>query len=249
MVRCCHTACCSLKGNVGQPSTAHVWVPHRKAAQGQAQVLPSQLCLEHCDPCHLLVWVPSHPLHEHRARADWGEGIQHSGLLWLSLSLWQNTGLYFRIMGGISSCGWYENPESGSLVGSAADTWRSYTWVAESINSHIACDIQESKCLTPQRPRWARSKWWRPPLQSLCLYFLQRKFCFLQPFFSFLFFFLLSTISGRRPIILKQSFSPGCGRLSFAVAARCPPRNSESVFAQRPPLQPPGYHNPATSIL
>lgn len=133
----------------------------------------------------------------------------------------------------------------GVWVGRAVDTWRGCTCVAERISSPVPLDIQN---VSPHRDPGGQGGGEEDDPSSHCAFTSCNEN---SAFHNLLFFsFFFSTMSGRRPIILRQSFLPGCGGFTFAVAARCPPRHSESVlFAQRPPLQPPGYLSPATSLL
>lgn len=119
--------------------------------------------------------------------------------------------------------------ESGWAEGRTADNWRGCTWVAESISSLVPYDIQESKSY-PKRGGQGGDE--EGHLSSHCAFTsCSGSFAFFSLSSLFFLFFLLSTMSAKRPIILRQSFSPGCGGLTFALATRCPSRHCLSLFS------------------
>lgn len=175
-----------------------------------------------CDSHHSLCKITEKGLTEGR----WHSTVRHSSF---PQTCWQNIRLYFRIMGKRfllwllwESWEW----ECGRALGRAADTWRGCTWVAGSL-AHLSHVLFESQNVEETLAGKEEVKKATPPVTVPLLPAVQVLFSTAFLLFSFfLSFFLLPTMNGKRPTTQRQKISPGCGGLTFAVAARCPPRHS-----------------------
>lgn len=187
-----------------------VWGSPRKDAWLQAQVLPSQSCLVNYDPCHLLVWVTlcPHAASGAQSRSFVNERRRyttawHSGF---SPACWQNIRLYFKITGKcfLSWLLWDSwKRESGWVAGKITKTWSDCPWVAESISSLIAYDVQESKRLRAHKDSGGQGGGKKGHPSDYCDHTPHNAS---SAFYNLSSLFLFVPMSSKSPIILRERF-------------------------------------------
>lgn len=138
------------------------------------------------------------------------------------------SGFVSELWAGVSSCGCYKNPESGSLGGQWGELQTPEVvapgWL-EAL-AYLSLMTFRSQNVSPHRHPGGQGGGEEGHPSSHCAF---TPCSASSAFYNLSSLFFLEPRNGKRPIILRQRFSPGCGGLTFVVAARCPPRDSLRV--------------------